>query len=175
MIGRSVGSDEPAHDSVLMGETMGLLDQAAESENRTSDSVWQLWLLGAWQLRGRDNVVEVSSNAQRLLALLALRGVSARSYMAGLLWPDCSDLHAQGNLRATLSRLQRRNFTDLLRVSSRTLGLHDAVEVDVHHLRGNGVGGDQPDPAQTRLGGLARAECRRPARGLVRRVGSDRP
>lgn len=113
---------------------MGLLVQAAEPGRPTSNPAWRLLLLGAWQLSGGDVVVDVSSNAQRLLALLALRGVCERSYVAGLMWPDCSDLHAQGNLRATLSRLHRRNHRELLQVSNGTLALNDAVHVDVRRL-----------------------------------------
>jgi hypothetical protein len=75
---------------------------------------WRLFLLGAWQLVGADRPIEVGANGQRLFALLALRGRCDRSYLSGVLWPECSEPHAHGNLRATLSRLHRRNLSDPL-------------------------------------------------------------
>lgn len=105
-----------------------------EPEVRRTTSPWQLRLLGAWRLSDADMAVDVASNGQRLLTLLALRGTSERSYLASVLWPDCSDLRAQGNLRATLSRLNRRNLRDVLLVANGTLALAPAVDVDVHHL-----------------------------------------
>ena len=97
-------------------------------------SAWRLTLLGAWQLSGTDDTVDVGANGQRLFALLALRGRCDRSYLSGVLWPECSEPHAAGNLRATLSRLHRRNLTDPLESRNGSLRLRPEVSVDVQAL-----------------------------------------
>ena len=91
---------------------------------------WWLSLFGFWQLR-REQAVDVGGNAQRLLALLALKGTWDRSYVAGLMWPEHTEAHAHDSLRATLSRLRRREV-DVLTVAGPTLALSPAVVVDVH-------------------------------------------
>jgi DNA-binding SARP family transcriptional activator len=95
---------------------------------------WRLSLLGAWQLTGADRPVEVGPNGQRLFALLAIRGPCDRSYVAGTLWPDCSDPRAKGNLRATLSRLHRRRLAEVLHFANGALSLRMDVDVDVRAL-----------------------------------------
>lgn len=108
------------------------------SNDTTTDTAlrprWRLSLLGAWQLTEPDRPVDVGTNGQRLYALLALRGRCDRSYLSGVLWPDCSDSHAHGNLRATLSRLHRRNLAGPLESMNGVLGLRGDVQVDVHDL-----------------------------------------
>jgi DNA-binding SARP family transcriptional activator len=94
---------------------------------------WRLSLFGFWQLRRYGQPVDVGGNAQRLLALLALRGTQDRSYVAGLLWPEHTEPHAHGNLRATLSRLRRRSV-DVLAVAGPALALGPDVAVDVHEF-----------------------------------------
>jgi DNA-binding SARP family transcriptional activator len=95
---------------------------------------WRLSLLGTWHLAGAGRTVKVGTNGQRLFALLAVRGTCDRSYVSGVLWPDCSDPHAHGNLRATLSRLHRRNLADVLQSANGVLSLRAEVEVDVYRL-----------------------------------------
>ena len=106
-------------------------DRSAGSSCRLE---WRLFLLGAWHLVGADRPVDVGANGQRLLALLALRGRCDRSYLSGVLWPECSDPHAHGNLRATLSRLHRRNLADPLESANGALMLRADVQVDVRDL-----------------------------------------
>src|ERR1700754_3548355 len=60
---------------------------------------WRLSLLGAWSLATNEGPIEVGRNAQRLFALLGTHGPCDRAYVAGVLWPQCSDIHANGNLR----------------------------------------------------------------------------
>jgi hypothetical protein len=43
---------------------------------------------------------------QRLVACLCLSGCNPRAVLAGRLWPNVSDTHAQGSLRSALWRLQ---------------------------------------------------------------------
>ncbi|HEY0001916.1 MAG TPA: BTAD domain-containing putative transcriptional regulator [Actinoplanes sp.] len=95
---------------------------------------WQLNLLGAWQLTGAEQPVDVGRNGQRLFALLAVRGPCDRSYVAGTLWSECSEPRARANLRATLSRLHRRCRADLLRSAGGVLSMRPEVEVDLGRL-----------------------------------------
>ena len=95
---------------------------------------WRLTLLGFWQLVGTEGSTEVGNNGQRLLALLALRGRCDRSYVSGVLWAECSEQHAAANLRATLSRLRRRNLVSLLDAREGSLWLHPEVSVDAREL-----------------------------------------
>jgi DNA-binding SARP family transcriptional activator len=76
----------------------------------------------------------VGEGVQRLLAFLALRGQRERSFIAGTLWPDCSEAQAHANLRATLSRLRRRDHVDIVDASRASLRLRTTVKVDVHDL-----------------------------------------
>jgi DNA-binding SARP family transcriptional activator len=94
----------------------------------------RLSLLGAWQLCVRDNTVDIGINGQRLLALLAVYGPSDRSHLSAVLWPDCSDQRAHANLRATLSRLHRRNVEHTIRLDNHVLSLQEQVWVDIHAL-----------------------------------------
>jgi DNA-binding SARP family transcriptional activator len=93
---------------------------------------WRLSLIGSWQLVDFDVPVEVSDGGRRLLAFLALKGRSDRGFVAGALWPNGEQAQAQANLRATLSRLRRREHLDLVESSGRSLRLGPSVEVDVH-------------------------------------------
>jgi DNA-binding SARP family transcriptional activator len=94
----------------------------------------RLSLLGAWNLATCDGPIEVGRNAQRLFALLGTHGPCERSYVAGVLWPQCSDTHANGNLRATLSRLHQRSLRGALQSANGALSMSAAVDVDVNHL-----------------------------------------
>jgi DNA-binding SARP family transcriptional activator len=96
---------------------------------------WRLGLLGTWGLTGSEVALDVGPNGRRLFALLGLRGRCDRSYVSGALWPECSEPHAHGNLRATLSRLHRRNLGGPIDCSAGgVLALRPEVEVDVHEL-----------------------------------------
>ena len=87
----------------------GMID-TSELGDATGETTWRLDLLGTWRLTASGDVLEMGVNGRRIFALLALRGRCDRPYLAGTLWPECSEAHAQGNLRATLSRLHRRNL-----------------------------------------------------------------
>jgi len=70
---------------------------------------------------------------QRLVAHLGLSGCSERAAIAGQLWPDVPEEHAQGSLRSLLWRLQKA-APWLVNTSNGTLQLEDGVTVDVHEL-----------------------------------------
>lgn len=71
-----------------------------------ADGSVRLRLLGAFRLEVDGEVVHVSLGAQRLLALLGLRGWMSRPRVAGTLWPETSQTQALTNLRHVLWRLQ---------------------------------------------------------------------
>jgi DNA-binding SARP family transcriptional activator len=113
---------------------------------------WRLWLFGPWRLTRFGRQVPVGLNGQRLLALLAIKGGQHRAYLAGMLWPEASEAHAHGNLRATLSRLHQRRLMDFLDVSGSSLALLPQVSVDVHDflvVASSVLDGRQPDPFPT--------------------------
>jgi DNA-binding SARP family transcriptional activator len=113
---------------------MDEITYAPGSRDDVSLPSWQLSLLGAWRLGIRDATIDIGSNGQRLLALLAVDGACDRSYLSAVLWPDCSERHAHANLRATLSRLHRRNVDHMIQIDNRVLSLQEQVQVDVQDL-----------------------------------------
>jgi SARP family transcriptional regulator, regulator of embCAB operon len=91
----------------------------------------RLWLLGQFRLTTPREEVALGDRGARLLALLALRERRiTRCGVAGTLWPETSDGHAQGSLRSALRRLPgpARRAVD---VGAHDLGLADDVEVDL--------------------------------------------
>ena len=67
----------------------------------------QLALMDGFTLRSGGAVRRLSASAQRLVALVALRGgVISRQRAAFTLWPDASEAHAYGSLRTALFRLR---------------------------------------------------------------------
>ncbi len=98
------------------------------------DPKWRVNLLGCCQLARTDVPVALGTNARRLIALLALKGRRDRAYVAGTLWPECSEAHAYGNLRQTLSRLHRAGHAEVIDGGAGTLALAPNVSVDVHEV-----------------------------------------
>jgi DNA-binding SARP family transcriptional activator len=74
-------------------------------------------------------------SSQRLLAYLGLCAPSARTAIAGTLWPDVPDEHALASLRTTLWRLHRA-APGLIDSSHTAVSLSAGVVVDVHELDG---------------------------------------
>jgi DNA-binding SARP family transcriptional activator len=72
--------------------------------------------------------------AQRLIAHLCLCGRPSRAAVAGELWPDAPEDHAQGSLRSALWRVQKA-APGLVDVSGGALGLARGVRVDVREFR----------------------------------------
>ena len=76
----------------------------------------------------------LSHSVQRLVAHLALGGPTARTAVAGQLWPEVSEEHAGGSLRSAIWRLHKAAPDLLIEVSGRTLSLAPGVGVDVQEL-----------------------------------------
>jgi DNA-binding SARP family transcriptional activator len=70
---------------------------------------------------------------QRLVALLGVSRRPPRTAVAGLLWPDVPEVHAQGSLRSALWRLHKI-APGLIQTCRDTLSLADGVQVDVREL-----------------------------------------
>lgn len=98
------------------------------------DSRSELSLLGGFVFSvGGDALLGVSAGSQRLLAFLAVRDrVTARNQVAGTLWPDSTDEHANASLRSAVSRLDKA-ARQAVKVTALDLSLAEGVAVDVHH------------------------------------------
>lgn len=70
---------------------------------------------------------------QRLVAYLCLSERPQRAAIAGLLWPNVPEGHAQGSLRSALWRLQKV-APGLVEASGGSLSLAESVRVDVREL-----------------------------------------
>jgi DNA-binding SARP family transcriptional activator len=91
----------------------------------------QLRLLNGFRLVRDGESVGVPASGQHLLALLGMRGGATRALAAGSLWPESSEVRAQGSLRTTLWRLHR-SCGPLVRCSRDSLVLDPDIVVDLH-------------------------------------------
>jgi DNA-binding SARP family transcriptional activator len=96
--------------------------------------VWgtvMLSLLHGFTLKMGLKPVPLICSAQRLVALLALRGQpQSRAHVAGTLWPETTDTRAHANLRSSLWRVQQA-CGRIVVTSPQRLGLAPEVTVDV--------------------------------------------
>jgi DNA-binding SARP family transcriptional activator len=95
---------------------------------------FQLSLLRSWQLRLGTNVVHVAARQQRLITVLAINGPRLRSYLVGLLWPECRESKALESLRVSM-HLVSRQAPGLLVNGGAVLSLSEGVDVDLHRVR----------------------------------------
>ncbi|MGN7200325.1 AfsR/SARP family transcriptional regulator [Arthrobacter sp. SAFR-044] len=94
----------------------------------------ELDLLRSWQLR-RDSVpVHVAARQQRLIAALAVRGPSLRSFLTGLLWPEHPDARALESLRVSVHLISRQ-VPGLIINDGPVLSIAGRVDIDLHRLR----------------------------------------
>lgn len=90
-----------------------------------------LRLLSGFELALDGNALRVPRSAQRLLVFLALQQRPlARVYIAGTLWLDSDEDHANASLRSALWRLQRLPCK-LVEATMSHLSIHSGVHVDV--------------------------------------------
>ena len=122
-------------------------------------------LVRDFELRYRDEPLELPAASQRLLALLALLArPTPRSLVSATLWPDADEQHAGASLRSALWRVAALPGPALVRTCGSGLALAEHVVVDLH--------GVLPDAQQV----LA---TRQPPAGLLaagealRRLGGD--
>jgi DNA-binding SARP family transcriptional activator len=94
----------------------------------------RLTLLGAFTLRRGPKEIVLPGSAQRLVALLALRDRPlSRTYLAGVLWPDCSAGRSLADLRTALWRANHAG-APIIASAGMCLGLRAEVEVDLRAL-----------------------------------------
>jgi DNA-binding SARP family transcriptional activator len=114
-------------------------DKPHDVSNRFAQSAesfsgfWQLRLFDRWMLRDGGHEITVGLREQRMLAVLALYGPRSRRHVAGVLWPDSTDAHAVGNLRAAVWRVEHTIPGILLRDRTR-LALATDVCLDVQEF-----------------------------------------
>ncbi len=80
-----------------------------------------------------STLADLPHGVRRLVAYLALSGRPVRAAVAGRLWPDVPEEHAQGSLRSALWRL-RNVAPGLVEVSGGALFLAPGVRVDVREF-----------------------------------------
>ncbi|WP_411376277.1 AfsR/SARP family transcriptional regulator [Arthrobacter sp. MPF02] len=96
--------------------------------------IYELDLMQSWQLRQGGSTLHVAARQQRLIAALAVRGPSLRTYIAGMLWPEYPEAKALESLRVTV-HLVSRQLPGLLVKDGALLSLHHEVDVDLHAVR----------------------------------------
>lgn len=96
--------------------------------------ILELDLMGSWQIRQDGQVVHVAARQQRLIAALAVRGVSRRNYLAGMLWPEYPEAKALESLRVAV-HVMTRQVPGLLVKDGALLSLDNRVDVDLHRVR----------------------------------------
>jgi len=102
------------------------------------DPEWRVDLLGGFRVCDGGGPIELSADAERLVAFLALQARRVpRAHAAGSLWMECSQHRAFGNLRVTLFRL-RRDAAGLVNADNRTVGLDPETLVDINRIAGWG-------------------------------------
>jgi DNA-binding SARP family transcriptional activator len=91
-------------------------------------------LLGGFEYRRDDEAVLLTLGAQRLVAFLALhRRPLQRVHVAGTLWIDSTEEHANASLRTALWRVQHLRPAVVSRTSTH-LALADDVPVDTSEI-----------------------------------------
>lgn len=96
-------------------------------------SQFGLSLLGGFELRHHNEVVDVAPSSQRLLAYLALSPrPQPRAHVAGALWPDTTEVKAGANLRTALWRLAPHS--NIVATGLSCLALHNDVWVDARYV-----------------------------------------
>ena len=99
-----------------------------------------LELICGFRLTVGDEQVPVPDAAQRLLALLALKGQGlSRSLIAGTLWPEKTEYRATANLRSCIWRLHRASPGQAaIACTGTSLFLNPRIELDVAALERQG-------------------------------------
>jgi DNA-binding SARP family transcriptional activator len=165
---RGVRADGMAADPGTVG---GSLDGAP-----TVAQAAEVVLLGSFRLVVASRIVELPVAAQRLVALLALRGRTSRSRAAGTLWPDTVEHRALASLRTGIWRVNQAT-QNLIQCSGGSVDVDPRVRVDARDLIEKGLTALQPEAAAGagRDGPLPRTPAAPIAAGLLREDGELLP
>jgi DNA-binding SARP family transcriptional activator len=91
----------------------------------------EIRVLSGFQLLHRGVEVQLSETAERLIAVLAVKGRPLhRLRLSAMFWPDASEKQALANLRSALWRITGPPH-DALDIGSRSLGIASSVWVDL--------------------------------------------
>lgn len=93
----------------------------------------ELSLMGTFALRVDEQLVDLPGGAQRLLALLALQGRTARSRLAGTLWPATSEPRALARLRTGIWRVNQL-APQLITVAGDTVDVDGRARIDTREF-----------------------------------------
>jgi DNA-binding SARP family transcriptional activator len=94
----------------------------------------RLILLGGFALLKDSEEIDLPMSARRLVALVALRERPlSRSYLAGMLWPDCSPERSLADLRTALWRANHCGAS-VVATAGQRLCLRRGIHVDVRTL-----------------------------------------
>ena len=93
----------------------------------------EIVMLGGFGLSLAARDVRLPAGAQRLVALLALRGRMGRSRLAGTLWPDTTEPLALGSLRTGIWRVNQA-VPDLVLTTAGQVELTTRADIDVNTL-----------------------------------------
>jgi DNA-binding SARP family transcriptional activator len=96
-------------------------------------STARLVMLGSFELSVDGRRLPLPTSGQRLVALLALRGPTRRSRVAGALWPDVDEQRALARLRTAVWRVSQV-VPGLVVSPHGELGLQDLGPTDVSRL-----------------------------------------
>ncbi|MGH3788007.1 MAG: AfsR/SARP family transcriptional regulator [Pseudonocardiaceae bacterium] len=103
-------------------------------------------MLGYFRLRVRGRDTALPAAAQRLVALLALRGRTSRSRAAGTLWPETTEHRALASLRTAIWRVNQA-APALVWCPGGDVDLDDTVSIDIRQLVQYGLAALSPDGA----------------------------
>lgn len=110
------------------------MSMGGPTHTRPDNGDWSIALLGGFEVQCGEQDVDLPSDAQRVVAFLALQNRRVpRAYIAGSLWLEGTQERAFGNLRSALWRL-RRQATDLVEADNHTLGLPRNIKIDITAL-----------------------------------------
>lgn len=121
------GAEHADHARSVVGGTAGM------PARRNGRSGVDVTLLGGFRLAVGGRYVRLPVGAQRLVAVLALRGQVSRSRLAGTLWPDTPEHRAQASLRTGIWRVNQA-APDLVAITPSQLDLDARARVDVRVL-----------------------------------------
>lgn len=88
-------------------------------------------MLGGFRLRMADDIVALPMSSQRLICFLAIQAQPLlRTFIAGSLWGDSTDLRAAGSLRSALWRIPEPTES-IISLSSDHLAIAPEVRIDL--------------------------------------------